>query len=1379
MATYQANIPAPLSLEGDIPSNWSKFHKSFQIFLGATKRELAKSAIDRLNAQEKKEYYCDLGKLLLNIAGEEAATVSSTFGLSEEDEYDYLKLVEKFKQYAAPEANETYVRFIFNRTRQAEGESFDHFLTEARKNIKNCGFKDLENSLLRDRIVEGIRDKRLQQALLKNSKLDLDAAINECRAAEISKKYAQKMQETQEVTEVNAIRFHTKKKGNKFNNTNHKPRTEEGNTNPSEKCNRCGYPRHPYARCPAVGRTCAKCGKQNHFASMCDPSKFAIRTHEIRTQEENSQDSDSEGYQIVFSDCLNTVETRVIEVDNIDVKKEYRQKVKVEGTILNFKLDPGSPYSILPQEIFESLKTNKSLGASNIFIKPYGENTPLIATLGKVFLRCRAGGQEHDVEFLITDDKDRSLFGLRDCEKFGMIKRTILEVDSIELPQAKEDFIKSYEEVFKGIGSFPGTHVILTRPDAQQVIRPALRRPKVINDKLVPALGKLEKAGIIAKVDQLTIDSWVSNIVVVTKPSGDIRICLDPVDLNRAIIKEPYLIPTIDEISEQLCHQKYYSVFDLKDGFYHIVLQEESSYKCCFATPVGIYRFKRCPFGLSCAPELFQKLNDRVFGDLKNTIRYFDDILVYGRTEEEHDQAVLAVIQRAQAAGVRFNPKKVQYRQKSVRYVGHVFSEEGKGLDPDRVSATLELEAPRDKEGLQRVLGTFNYCRDFIPQMSTLTENMRRLLKKDTVWQWTEVHNNEFEKLKTIMSTAPVLANFDPNKKIIIQCDASQSGLGCCLLQDGHPVAFASRTLNTSERNYSVSEKELLGCTFGLEDFHNFVFGYPIEIQTDHLPLVPMINKEIYKLGSKTLQRLRLKMLKYDITMVHVPGKLMYMSDMFSRNTKKVAPEDESMIEMVHSLSMSLPINDKLKDELITATAKDKTLQKVVKHIREGWPRHLGQVADAVVPYFKVRHDLFVEEEIVLLNDEGNCRIVVPSATRRAVLKLIHAGHMGIGKCLSRAVEICFWPKMQEHVEEYVKTCSVCSKFQPKPAKHPLKQHPQPSLMWQRVSMDIASYGRQDFLVIYDSYSKWLEIQKLADKSAASVVDVCRTVFSTHGIPQYLLCDNNPFNAFVFKRFAKELNMQIIYSSPHHHQSNGRAEKGVAIAKSMIKKAAEERADFREALMEYRNTKIASMGYSPAQLLFSRKLRTVLPASVEDLKPSVPRNVADRLDAQAARTKEWFDRTAPRPECCFRPGQQVQVSLGEKGHTWKPATIISKCPEPRSYMVEFLDGSQLRRSTVHLRPRRANQRDDDRDNMECELLSEMQSRSQPAQTDRSETPMQREMPSGQSPNGSTSGEEDGPRYQLIVPSWLYDIPEVKGVSPYITRYGCSIKPICK
>jgi len=157
----------------------------------------------------------------------------------------------------------------------------------------------------------------------------------------------------------------------------------------------------------------------------------------------------------------------------------------------------------------------------------------------------------------------------------------------------------------------------------------------------------------------------------------------------------------------------------------------------------------------------------------------------------------------------------------------------------------------------------FNYVREFIPNMSSLTANMRLLLKNDVDFQWNDSHTSEFETLKKIIASAPVLATFDPSKPIVIQTDASQFGLGCCLLQDKHPVAFASRSLSQNELNYGVTEKELLAAVFAVFKFHNFIYGYLITIQTDHLPLVALMMKKLHQLGSSVLQRLRLKLLKY------------------------------------------------------------------------------------------------------------------------------------------------------------------------------------------------------------------------------------------------------------------------------------------------------------------------------------------------------------------------------------------------------------------------------------------------------------------------------------------------------------------------------------
>jgi hypothetical protein len=961
----------------------------------------------------------------------------------------------------------------------------------------------------------------------------------------------------------------------------------------------------------------------------------------------------------------------------------------VEDSPVNFKLDPGAHKSILPFETYKSLKTKEKMKRVNVKIKPYGKNSPAIDVLGSVELTCSAGGITKKVPFLVIVETNTPLFSLKDCENFGLITRHIVSCDSVSSETdsnkgALSKFINENEDLFKGLGHFPGKHRILTKPDAEQVIRPALRKPTYVNEKLKLGLDKLENRNVIEKVEQLTPDCWVSNLVTVTKPDGDIRICIDPHDLNQAIIREPHLIPSLPELTEKINCQKFYTLLDLKDGFYHIELDESSKNKCCFATPFGIYRFLRLPFGVSSAPELFQKINEKVFGDIPGVTVYFDDVLVAGKTEEQHDKAVKQVLERARNNNVRFNPKKVQYKQLKVRYIGHVFSEAGMELDPDRVQELLLLKTPTNRDELQSVMGMFGYVRQFVPKMSELTRILNDLRKKDVVWNWTEAHTAAYNKVKMLISKAPVLANFDPKKPIVIQADASKDGLGCCLLQDGHLVSCGSRALSPSEHNYSVSEKEMLAICFATHKFHNFIFGYRVLVQTDHQPLVPMFKKEIHKIGSRTLQRLRLKLLNYDIDVNYLPGKFMFVADMLSRlfNNNPV-DDDPTMFETVHSLSSCLPVNDSLKCDLVNATAEDGTLQQLVKFIQVGWPKNRTQVPDPIIPYYKVRNELFCEDGLVLFNDENSVRIVVPTVLRPKMLKIVHAGHMGVDKCKYRAKQAFYWPSMSDHVILFVKMCPVCEKFRSAPPKHVLNPHELPSLMWERLSIDIATYGGDDFLIVYDSYSKWLEIVKLSSKSAASVINVLKTIFSTHGDPKVIVCDNNPFNSHEFRQFAKG-KFQIVTSSPNFPSSNGRAEKGVAISKDILRKAKEDRSDFRDLLKEYRNTVVPSMQASPAQLLFSRRLRTDLPVSDRDLRPRVQSSVVNKLQAQRQRTANWYNRSARRGELKLEPGDPVLINSGKKGETWVRGVVRSKLPQPRSFVVSTPSGS-LRRTTKHIR----------------------------------------------------------------------------------------------
>ena len=219
---------------------------------------------------------------------------------------------------------------------------------------------------------------------------------------------------------------------------------------------------------------------------------------------------------------------------------------------------------------------------------------------------------------------------------------------------------------------------------------------------------------------------------------------------------------------------------DEKDGFWQVNLDEESSYLCTFNTPFGRYRFKRMPFGISSAPEVFQKKNEALFGDIDGVEIIFDDIIVAAESEVEHDTIMRKLLLRAREANVKFNEAKLQFKVSEVKYMGNIASESGLKPDDEKIRAILEMPVLESKEELQRLLGMVNYFAQFIPNQSTITAPLRQLLKKDVDWMWLPEHTSALQELKQILSSKPVLKFFDSSKPVKLQVDASKSGLGAC-----------------------------------------------------------------------------------------------------------------------------------------------------------------------------------------------------------------------------------------------------------------------------------------------------------------------------------------------------------------------------------------------------------------------------------------------------------------------------------------------------------------------------------------------------------------------------------------------------------------------
>ena len=324
-------------------------------------------------------------------------------------------------------------------------------------------------------------------------------------------------------------------------------------------------------------------------------------------------------------------------------------------------------------------------------------------------------------------------------------------------------------------------------------------------------------------------------------------------------------------------------------------LNEKSSEMCTFNTPFGRYQYLRLPFGTSSAPEIYHRVIHTLFAHLEGVDTSMDDIIVWGSNKEEHDKRLEKVMETAQRVGLKLQKEKCEIAVPELTFLGDKISASGLKPDPKKVEAILKLERPRDKQELQRFLGMINYLGRFIPDLSVKTMPLRAFLDQRNQWNWGHEQDKAWFNLKEIVSKQPVLKFYDPKKSIKIATDASKVGLGA-VLQQYHEnkwlqVAYASRAVSDCESRYAPIELETLAVTFACERFHQYIYGQRIEVETDHKPLVAIFKKPLSE-SPLRIQRLRLRLQRYDLVVSYTPGKWMHAADAFSRSPVERADTD-------------------------------------------------------------------------------------------------------------------------------------------------------------------------------------------------------------------------------------------------------------------------------------------------------------------------------------------------------------------------------------------------------------------------------------------------------------------------------------------------------
>nr|XP_015833782.1 PREDICTED: uncharacterized protein K02A2.6-like [Tribolium castaneum] len=727
-------------------------------------------------------------------------------------------------------------------------------------------------------------------------------------------------------------------------------------------------------------------------------------------------------------------------------------------------------------------------------------------TTGKVTLECKYKDNVKRLEFVVADVKSQPILGLAGCISLNLIKR----IDQINKNYCTvNDVIDEYRNVFIGVGVLDTAHHIEIDKDIIPVVHPPRRIPLSLQPKLEETLKELERQGIIEKVEYPT--DWVNSLVIVEKKTGQLRLCLDPKDLNKAIKREHYMIPTAQDIIPRLAGKKIFTVIDMSAGFWHVPLDKESSDLCCFNTHVGRYKFLRMPFGIKSAPEVFQKHVIRIFGHISGVSVIFDDLIIVANNEKGHDEILQRVLNTALENNIKFNKDKIQYKIKSVRYMGNIITDKGIKPDDDKVCAIREMSEPKCKEEVKRFLGMINFLSSFIPNVAIINAPLRELLKQNVEWHWTHRHTEVFNKLKELLSKQPTMKYFDPKENIVIQTDASKKGIGCCLLQNGQPVAYASRALTETEINYAQIEKELLAVVYCLEKFHYYIYGRHVTVQTDHKPLLAITRKNIGQTTAR-LQRMLLRTLKYDFHLEFIQGKHMYLADTLSRNfLKDRVKDDEDLESVVHSISKHIAVTKEKKEKIKEAMNTDKSMLELLNYCKNGWPKRKTQVPETIKFYWNIRDELSTDDGLIF---KGN-RLVIPQTFREDILSQIYEGHQGIEKCKIRARSTVYWPGISKQIENMVMRCWICEKYRHQNQKESLIPHPVPDCAWKKIAADIMTFRGMDFLIVIDYFSNWLEIIRLQGKTAAHLTIKFKEIFSRYGIPEELVSDNMPFDSYV------------------------------------------------------------------------------------------------------------------------------------------------------------------------------------------------------------------------------------------------------------------------
>ena len=820
---------------------------------------------------------------------------------------------------------------------------------------------------------------------------------------------------------------------------------------------------------------------------------------------------------------------------------------------------------------------------------------------------------------------------------------------------------------------------------------PARLQSKEKAAEIIKQIEAMLKAGVI----RLSRANAHSQVMLTPKKDNKWRFCIDYRRLNEGTKPEGWPLPRIKEMIQRLGQKRcgFFGTLDLTKGYYQAPLSEGSKHLTAFITPGGLYEWNRVAMGLRGAPSYFQKAmcTEVLNGLLYNICEiYLDDIIIFGKTEEEFHENLETVLKRLEEKNIYVNPDKCVLGTTEIEYVGHTISKDGVRFDQDKLHKVVEIDKPKRARELKSFLGLANYFREHVRDHSTLAQPLNEMLKaydaKRTL-KWTEEATIAFEALKAAVNNAPKLFFIDYESEIHLYTDASLIGIGAylCQIKDGKemPIAFYSRSLREDERAWGIPCLEAYAIWQAFKNFDYLLRDAKCHVHTDHKNLT-----YIKENGSEKVIRWKLDLMEYDFDLHVIKGSDNVIADYLSRN--EAAAEHDYVIDNARKATHCLASMSVLPEEVVKSENASR--------------RHF-------------------------INTMGS-GIAIPQECYDKILAVHNdvAGHHGLETTLHKLATAGHkWPRMREHVKKFIRDCDSCQKrsteqFDVRAPHYSIgKYYPMES-----VSLDLVGPLKEDakgnkyILVCIDSFTRFMWCKAIPDNQAETVADAYLDHLGIFGAPYEFKSDGGPeFANKVMDELMKMVGSNKVTTFAYNHQANGIVERGnKELCRWMEHMLYNQRIPLDNwekavpfAVRIHNASPVATIQYSPAELLYGSSLNldknVLLPRenrNEKELLSSWSKNRCALQDAMIKRAQEvqadsQAKRATPHPQqtTVFRNGDYVLVAYPESS-VWKrkaphklamsfkgPYKVLSH--EGTVYTLQnMVTNQRTRKLLFHLRP---------------------------------------------------------------------------------------------